>query len=55
MKYFCRLPLLFNPLATIKLFINVSKRKPVESILCDNELKHFLDSRNIKYKFYIIK
>ncbi|WP_440440937.1 hypothetical protein [Phocaeicola coprocola] len=55
MKYFCRLPLLFNPLATIKLFINVSKRKPVESILYDNELKHFLDSRNIKYKFYIIK
>lgn len=55
MKYFCRLPLLFNPLATIKLFINVSKRKPVEAILCDNELKQFLDSRNINYKFYIIK
>lgn len=55
MKYFCRLPFLFSPLASIKLFINVPKQKPVEATLRDNELKLFLDSRNIKYKFYIIK
>lgn len=55
MKYFCRLPLLFNPFASLKLLMGKSKSLPVEATLDNKALKEFLDTRNIKHKFYIIK
>lgn len=55
MKYFCRLPLLFNPFSSLKLLMCKSNALPIEAKLEDKALKEFLDTRNIKYKFYIIK
>ena len=55
MRYLCRLPLLFSFLGTIKLFLGISKDKPIEIKLDNPELVMFCESRHIKFKFYIIK
>ena len=55
MKYACRMPLLFSPIGSIKLLLNVKMKGEIQRVSCpSDELIRFCESRNIKYKFYYI-
>ena len=55
MKYLCRLPLLFAPISSIRLLLNIRRKGILQENKCPSgRLAEFCASRHIKYKFYYL-